>query len=239
MKRKDFTRREVDCQAKVKIVFTIILQSGHLPVTWTTYNKVKKLKSKGDDLMLKMTAFLKKFAVGTLILAIVLAVFPFAGASAAGLTGQYQIQPDNPRLENLWARQQAAYQRQSDLLSNASTFISRVQALIDKASAKGWDTSGIQAALNALSTVIPAVQAAHDPGAAIIASHAGFDAGGKVTDRSTAITTVKSLAQVLKDTRTAMNGTLKALHEAVKAFRQTHPHPAITPAIAPSTPPAS
>jgi hypothetical protein len=185
--------------------------------------------------MLKMTAFLKKFALAALILAIVLAAFPFAGATAAGLTGQYQTQPDYPRLENLWARQQATYQRQSDLLSNASTFISKVQALIDKAAAKGWDTSGIQAALNALSAVIPALQAAHAPGAAIISSHAGFDAGGMVTDRATAIATVKSLAQVLKDTRTAMNGTLKALHEAVKAFRQAHPHPAITP----STPPAS
>jgi hypothetical protein len=189
--------------------------------------------------MLRTTAFFKKFALVALILAIAMATFPFAGASAASLTGQYQTQPDYPRLENLWARQQAAYQRQSDLLSNASTFISKVQALIDRATAKGWDTSGIQAALNALSAVIPAVQAAHDPGAVIIASHAGFDASGKVTDRATAIATVKSLAQVLRDTRTAMNGTLKALHEAVKAFRQAHPHPAITPAITPSTPPAS
>jgi hypothetical protein len=105
-----------------------------------------------------------------------------------------------------------------------------VQTLIDKASAKGFDTSAIQAALNALSAVIPAVQVAHAPGAAIITSHAGFDATGKVTDRTTAIATAKSLAQVLKDTRTAMNGTWKALHEAVKALRQAHPKPATTPA---------
>ena len=190
-------------------------------------------------MMLKIPALFKKIAVAALILAIALAAFPFAGATAAGLTGQYQTQPDYPRLENLWARQQATYQRQSNLLSNASTFITKVQTLIDKASAKGWDTSGIQAALNALSSVIPAVRAAHAPGAAIIASHAGFDTGGKVTDRAAAIPTVKSLAQVLKDTRTAMNGTLRALYEAVKAFRQAHPHPAITPAISSSTPPAS
>ncbi len=86
-------------------------------------------------------------------------------------------------------RQQATYQIQGNRLSDASAFIARVQALIDKANAKGWDTSGIQAALNALSAVIPAVQAAHAPGAAIIASHAGFDASGKVTDRTTAIAT--------------------------------------------------
>jgi hypothetical protein len=185
--------------------------------------------------MFKITALIKKFALAALVLAIALAAFPFAGASAAGLNGQTTALPDNTRLENLWARQQATYQRQSDRLANASTFIARVQTLIDKASAKGWDTSSVQAALNALSAIIPAVQAAHAPGAAIIASHAGFDASGTVTDRTTAIATVKSLAQVFKDTRTAMDGTLKALHEAVKAFRQAHPRPATTPAATPAS----
>jgi len=180
--------------------------------------------------MFTMTALFKKIALAALVLAIALAAFPFAGASAAGLNGQNNALPDNTRLENRWARQQATYQRQSDRLANASTFISKVQALIDKAKGKGWDTSAVQAALNALSAVIPAVQVAHAPGAAIITSHAGFDATGKVTDRTTAIATAKSLAQVLKDTRTAMNGTWKALHEAVKALRQAHPKPATTPA---------
>ena len=189
--------------------------------------------------MFKISSLIKKFSMAALVLAIALAAFPFAGASAAGLNGQANAQPDNTRLENLWARQQATYQRQSDRLANASTFIAKVQTLIDKASAKGWDTSSVQAALNALSAVIPAVQAAHAPGAAIIATHAGFDASGTVTDRTTAIATVKSLAQVFRDTRTAMDGTLKALHEAVKAFRQAHPHPATTPATSPATTPAT
>ena len=180
--------------------------------------------------MLKMTTLIKYFALAALVLAIALAAFPFTGALAASLNGQTNAQPDNSRLENLWARQQATYQRQSDRLSNASTYISKVQALITKANGKGWDTSAVQAALKTLSTVIPAVQAAHAPGATIIASHAGFDGAGKVTDRTTAIATTKSLAQVLKDTRIAMNGTLKALREAVKAFRQAHHKPATTPA---------
>jgi hypothetical protein len=187
--------------------------------------------------MFKITALIKKIVPAVLVLAIALAAFPLTGASAAGLTGQATVQPDNNRLENVWVREQARYQIQSNRLANASTFISKVQSLIDKAAAKGWDTSAVQAALNALSAVIPAVQAAHDPGAAIIASHAGFDASGNVTDRTTAIATVKSLAQVLKDTRSAMNGTLKALHDAVKAFRQAHPHTDKTNSSTPSTTP--
>jgi len=187
--------------------------------------------------MLKITTLFKKILPAVLVLAIALAAFPLTGASAAGLTGQATLQPDNTRLENIWVREQARYQIQSNRLANASTFISKVQALIDKATAKGFDTSAIQAALNTLSAVIPAVQAAHAPGASIIANHAGFDASGKVTDRTTAITTVKSLAQVFKDTRTAMNGTWKALHDAVKAFRQAHPHSANKSSKTPSTTP--
>ena len=175
--------------------------------------------------MFKITALFKKFALIALVLAVALAAFSVTGASAAGPNAQ-QIYP---RLENIWAREQALYQREGRALTNASTFIARVQTLLDKANAKGWDTSAVQAALNAFSTVIPAVQAAHAPGAAIIASHAGFDASGIVTDRATAIATAKSLAQVLKDTRTAMNGTGKALRQAVQAFRQAHPRPATTP----------
>ena len=38
--------------------------------------------------MFKMTALFKKFALAALVLAIGLAAFPFAGASAAGLNGQ-------------------------------------------------------------------------------------------------------------------------------------------------------
>ena len=176
--------------------------------------------------MSKLIPFLKKFALAALVLAIGLTAFPLTGASAAGLqdqttppTNQVRI---NTRLETLWAREQAVYNREGNRLAKANDFIAKVQVLIDKANGKGWDTSAVQAALNAFSAVIPAAQAAHDKGAAIIASHAGFGADGKVTDRTTAIATVKALTQVLKDTRTAMNGTGKALRLAIKAFRDAH-----------------
>ena len=191
--------------------------------------------------MFKLIPFIKKITLAALVLAIGLAVLPTFGASAAGLDNQTALPSNqavnNTRLEQVWARAQAVYQRQGDRLSKADTFIARVQSLIDKATAKGWDTSAVQDALDALTAVIPAVQAAHDPGAAIIASHNGFDASGKVIDRTAAIATAKSLVQVLKDTRTAMNGTVKELHDAVKAYRQAHPHTANTTSLTPSSTP--
>jgi hypothetical protein len=175
--------------------------------------------------MFKWTSLFKKVALGALVLVLGVSAFPLSLASAAGLSetdNPPASQPDNSRLETAWARELKVYQRQDELLSKADEFTSRIQALIDKANGKGLDTAAIQAALNALEGVLPAVQSAHAPGAGIVSSHAGFDASGKVTDRTTALQTVKSLHEVIQNTRTAMDGTLKALHAAVKAFREAH-----------------
>jgi hypothetical protein len=183
---------------------------------------------KGDDTMFKATALFTKIVLAALVAAVCLAVLPASAASAAALDD-----PANPpagqtleltRLEKIWASQQAVYQRQDRRLARAEMFIARIQTLIDKANEKGWDTSEVQSALNGFAAVIPAAQAAHAPGAAIIASHAGFNDAGKVTDRTTAIQTSKALGQVLKDTHTALNGTGRALFKALKAFRDAHPH---------------
>jgi hypothetical protein len=181
--------------------------------------------------MSNLTPFFKKFALAALVLAISLAALPAAGASAAALHDETTPPAnaavpvsarDNQRLEQAWARAQTAYQRQSDRLAKTGEFITNAQSLIDKANQKGWDTSALQAALNAFAAVIPAAQAAHNPGAAIIASHNGFDAAGKVTDRTAAVETLKALGQVLKNTHLAMDGTGEALRAAVKAFRDAH-----------------
>ena len=176
--------------------------------------------------MYKLIPFFKKFALVVMVLATGLAALPANGTAAAGLTDP-TTPPANraangARLEHAWAHAQAAYQRQGYRLAKTSDFIARAQIRIDNAKQKGWDASPVQAALDAFAAVIPAAQAAHDPGAAIIASHNGFDADGIISDRTAAIATVKALGQVLKDTRLAMDGTGQALREAVKAFRDAH-----------------
>jgi hypothetical protein len=185
--------------------------------------------------MFKLTPFFKKFALAVLVLAIGLAALPASSVAAAGLKDQptppANKTVDNTRLEQAWTRAQAVYQRQSGQLAKADEFIAKTQALIDMANTKGLDTSAVQAALTALAAAVPAARTANQPGAAIVASHNGFDASGKVTDRTAAIATLKSLTQVLKDTRAAMNGTGKALIEAVKAFRAAN-----KPAQAPAKP---
>ncbi|MBF8248594.1 MAG: hypothetical protein HW374_1394, partial [Bacteroidetes bacterium] len=63
----------------------------------------------------------------------------------------------------------------------------------------------------------------------IINSHQGFDAEGKVTDPEKAKETVKQMGDKLKEIRDVMGGTGKALHDAIRAFREANPRPEKTP----------
>ena len=176
--------------------------------------------------MLKISIFFKKFTLVFLTLVIGLIALPTASVIAAGdqpqTTAVAPQTANNLRLELVWERAQLAYQRQGWLLGRAAAIITRAQDLIDLANQKGWDTSAVQSALNAFSAVIPTAETAHLPGATIMAVHAGFTPSGNVTDRTTAVETVRSLVQVLKDTRTALNGTGRALRSAIQAFRDAH-----------------
>ncbi|NTU54968.1 MAG: hypothetical protein HGA79_01840 [Anaerolineales bacterium] len=165
----------------------------------------------------------KKIILLALVLAIGLAVLPFSGASAEENTPPTSGQPvSNERLEQAWARLQTAYTTQSERLDKSAALIEKIETRIAQANAKGWDTSAVQAALDAFVAALPNASAAHEAGAELIASHAGFDADGKVTDRATAIETAKALGQVVKNTRAAMNGTGEALRAAIQAFLEAN-----------------
>jgi hypothetical protein len=175
--------------------------------------------------MIKIVALFRKLVLSLLVVGNGVAAIPFGTVSAASLDDPATppvAQADHIRLERQWMREQLRFQREGFWLTQAQAVINRIQALIDKANQKGLDTSKVQAALDAFSTVIPTAQAAHNQGTPIISNHAGFDASGKVTDAVTAIETTQALAQVLKDTRLAMNGTGKALRQAIREFRQVH-----------------
>jgi len=176
--------------------------------------------------MLKIAALLKKVSVFALILAIGLAAVPVTTVSAAGLYDQDNPPSDHPvvdaLLERAWAREQTIYQRQDDRLAKANEFFAKVQSRIDKATAEGYDTSAVQAALDALKTAVEAVKPIHEKAASMIVAHVGFDSDGNVIDRAQARETVKLLGQSLRDFHSTVSNPFEALREAVKAFRQAH-----------------
>ena len=181
-----------------------------------------------------LTGLLRLFA---LIAVLGVAAMPIVSVSAAGdtLTIAYdppipsQGQVSNERLERVWARQLRIYQRIGNGFDRDDEFTKRVQGWIDRAEANGKDTSAVQAALDAFEAALQDAHPIYENANGIVNSHPGFDSSGQVTDPEKAQETVDAMHEKLKDIKDAMEGTRKALHEAIRAFRQANPRPQPTP----------
>ena len=175
----------------------------------------------------------------TVLLALVAALatlgvasLPFVSVAAAGVndpTPPPQGRLSNERLEQVWARQQHLYERIGNGFDRADEFTERVQNLIDRAKENGKDVSAVQAALDAFEAALKEAHPIYESGKGIVNSHQGFDSNGKVTDPEKAKETVKAMHDKLQEIKTAMNGTGRALREAIKAFREANPRPEKTP----------
>jgi len=175
-----------------------------------------------------MLILFKKTILFGLIAALGLASLPLFSVSALGLndpTPSPQGQITKERLEKIWAHQLRLYER----MGKTDEFIEKVQKLIDRAEANGKDASAVQAALNAFAEAAKSAKPIYESMNGIVNSHQGFDDNGKVTDMEKAKETVKSMHEKMQEIKTVMNGTGKALREAIKAFREANPRPTKTP----------
>lgn len=171
--------------------------------------------------MFKISTLTHKLVLIILAAAMIFAVLPITHASAAG--PQDDPQPtegerNHPRLKIAFHRLERRVERIGNLLDRSDELIEKAQNLIDKATEKGLDASTVQTALDALVAVLPDVEAAHAEAAAIAATHTGFDDEGNVTDREAAQATIEELRAALQATRDAMDGTGKALLQAIRDF---------------------
>ncbi|NTV36176.1 MAG: hypothetical protein HGA53_04415 [Anaerolineaceae bacterium] len=110
----------------------------------------------------------------------------------------------NAKLEESYQKHQDWFANQTENLQKMDDAV-RAEELIAKAKENGKDTSKLEAALASFKTTKASAQAAHDKASATLATHAGFDASGKVTDPATARQTLKSA-----------NADLKAAHDLIK-----------------------
>lgn len=173
-----------------------------------------------------MKALFRKTILFALIVTLGLAAIPFVSVSAAGESGPTSPpQISNERLERVWARQLRIYER----MGRTDESIERVQKLIDRAKANSKDVSAVQAALEAFKVAAKQARPIYESVKGVISSHQGFDSNGKVTDSEKAKETTKTMHEKLKLIRDTMNGTGKALREAIKAFRAANPRPQTTP----------
>ncbi|SRR6266498_5517972 len=167
------------------------------------------------------TGLLRLFA---LVAALGMASLPLVSAFAAGQndpTPPPQTRITNDKLELVWARQLRVYNR----MVRTDEFVAKIQRLIDRAKANGKDVSAVQAALDAFEAQWKEAKPIYESIKGIVNSHQGFDANGKVTDPEKAKETVKEMHAKFKEIRDTLNGTGKALREAIKAFREANPRP--------------
>jgi len=182
-----------------------------------------------------MKMLFKKMILLALVAALAtlgVASLPFVSVSAAGAndpTPPPQRVVSNERLEQVWARQLRIYEKLGNGFDRANEFTDKVQKLIDRAKENGKDVSAVQAALDAFEAAIKEAHPIYESGKGIVSSHQGFDSNGKVTDPEKAKETAKAMHDKLQEIKTAMNGTGRALREAIKAFREANPRPEKTP----------
>jgi len=170
----------------------------------------------------------KKTVLIAMVVALTLTSLPMVSASAAPTTDDpppAEREVSAERLEKVWARQLRLYERIGNGYDRSDNFVEKVQTLIDKAGANGKDMSAVQAALDAFEEAIKDAHPVYESAKGIINSHQGFDNAGKVTDVEKAKETVKSMGEKLKEIKESMGGTGRALHEAIKAFREVNPRP--------------
>jgi len=127
------------------------------------------------------------------------------------------------RLERIWAREQAAYERLGRLLEQAEGWIPKAQQRLERARENGKDTAAVQAALETFAEAVKNAHPLYQSGEGILASHKGFDDSGRVTDAARARQTVEDLGKTLKQIRDLLRGPARALREAVRELRQADP----------------
>lgn len=179
-----------------------------------------------------MKILFRKTILTALVAALGLASLSFVSASAAGEndpTPPPAGQISTARLERVWARQLRIYERIGKRFEREDEFTEKIQRLIDRAKANGKDVSAVQAALDAFEAAIKDAHSIYESTKGIVNSHQGFDGNGKVTDPEQAQQTIQAMREKFQESKDAMNGTGKALHEAIKAFREANPRPQPAP----------
>ena len=169
-----------------------------------------------------MINIIKKMILAVMTAALVFAAFPVTSAFAQGENPAPMGEVSNEKLEKAWARQLNIYERLGNGFDGLDAQIAKFQERIDKAASKGKNVTALQSALDAFEAASKTAQPIYDSIESIVNAHAGFDADGKVTDAEQAKSTVDEMRAKLKEVKSSMDGTGKALREAFKAFREAN-----------------
>lgn len=168
-----------------------------------------------------MKIFFKKMMLAALVVLFAFAALPVTSAFAQG-ENPPKAELSTEQLETVWAHQVKVYEMLGKAFEDTDAQFAKAQGLIDRATANGKDASAVQSALNAFKAAVEKSRPIYDNLKALIRTHSGFDANGRVTDAEKAKTTIQEVRTTLKELKTSLNGTGKALREAIKVFREAN-----------------
>lgn len=124
------------------------------------------------------------------------------------------------RLEKAYQFELKALEKQEKALKGAEQMVEKAKEAIAKIKEKGGDPVKLEAALKAYEAKLAEAKKLHETAAAILKTHTGFDANGKVTDRAKAVETVKSAGQAIRQAHKAMGEGRKEILNLLKEWRK-------------------
>lgn len=144
---------------------------------------------------------------------------------------QFRVEKAQPRRLD---REQKWLSEQQTNLDRANGVVAKVQTYIANQKANGQDTSSLEVALATYQQQLAAAQSSHTTAANVLATHAGFDNNGNVTNPDLARQTLTDAHQALSNAHITLVQAGTDLRKALNDYRETHkPAPSAAPSATP------
>lgn len=122
-------------------------------------------------------------------------------------------------LENFLVRENLALSNQQTRLTLSHKVSETTQSYIDNQKEAGKDVSSLESALNSFNQAIIQSETYNATAASLLADPAGFDSSGQVTDRESALQTLRQAGQALRQAHLTLTQASLNLRIAIQTYR--------------------
>jgi len=168
-----------------------------------------------------MTARLSRWILALLI-ALIAVGTSFGSASAAPATPPSGATKAELALSRTYKAEQNRLKLQDARLKRAMDYATKIDSLIAKLKAKGKDTAALEQAVAEFRSGIGQARTEWQAASATLATHAGFDGAGKVSNADQARATLKDAHGHMEQVHTIAQAAYQKLRAAIAAYRKAH-----------------
>jgi hypothetical protein len=168
-----------------------------------------------------MTARFSRWILALLI-ALTAVGTSFGSASAAPVTPPKSPAKADLALSRTYKAQQKRLKLQDARLKRAIDYATKIDSLIAKLKAKGKDTTALEPAVAEFRSSMGQARAEWQAASTTLATHAGFDDAGKVSDADQARATLKDAHSHMQQTHTIAQAAYAKLRAVIAAYRKAN-----------------